>query len=407
MFAVDPTPSYGTPTAETANRDTSSRRTIADLITHDLRVDVGTPVGRVIKLFEKNPDFDAVAVVGGEYPRMVSRPRFFRELGKRFGYALLEKQPVAAIAEDGSTAKASADPVGVVAIALERETARIYDDILVVDGNELCGLVSFRALMSHHKDLLVRSIAERGVLEDRARGLEELNRMQSEFMSNMTHELRTPVNTILGLVELLKGEDSLSASHSKHLNVLSTRAAELGGIINNILDRHRLDAGALLPDCEEVDVFSLLEEMFDAFEPMAIAKGLGLRIHFAQALKRPFPTDLAFVRRIVTNLLSNAIKFTPFGTVTLFGDRTQDLLTLGVSDTGVGIDAADFDRLFTRFGQLDATRAKRHAGTGLGLSIVKSLVDQLGGHVEVKSEAGRGASFTVILPAARLGYETR
>jgi hypothetical protein len=165
-------------------------RTIAELISHDLRVDEQTPVGRVIRLFEENPEFDAVAVVGGRHPRMVSRPRFFRELGKRFGYALLEKQPAASIAEDGSTAQASADPVEVVALALERDTARIYDDILVVEGRELRGLVSFRALMSHHKDLLVRSIAERSVLEDKARGLEELNRLQSEFMSNMTHELR-------------------------------------------------------------------------------------------------------------------------------------------------------------------------------------------------------------------------
>ena len=382
-------------------------RTIAELISHDLRVDEQTPVGRVIKLFEDNPQFDAVAVVGGRHPQMVSRPRFFRELGKRFGYALLEKQPVASIAEDGSTAQASADPVEVVALALERDTARIYDDILVVEGRELRGLVSFRALMSHHKDLLVRSIAERSVLEDKARGLEELNRLQSEFMSNMTHELRTPVNTILGLVDLLKGDEGLSATQAQRLGVLSNRATELGGIVNNILDRHRLDAGALLPDCEECDVLTLLEEMHDAFKPMAEAKGLNLRIHFGQALRRPFPTDAAFVRRIVTNLLSNAIKFTPFGAVTLQGDRTDDFLTLGVADTGPGILPADRERLFTRFGQLDATRAKRHAGTGLGLSIVKGLVDQLSGRIEVSSEPGEGARFLVTLPAARLGYETR
>ena len=145
------------------------QRTIAELITHDLRVDAETPVSRVIKLFEKNPDFDAVAVVGGRHPRIVSRPRFFRELGKRFGFALLEKQPVSAIAEDGSTAEAGADPVEVVALALERDTSRIYDDILVVEGAEVRGLVSFRALMSHHKELLLRSMAERSVLEDKAR----------------------------------------------------------------------------------------------------------------------------------------------------------------------------------------------------------------------------------------------
>jgi len=385
----------------------AKHRTIAELISHDLRVDEQTPVGQVIKLFEDNPQFDAVAVVGGRHPRMVSRPRFFRELGKRFGYALLEKQPVSSIAEDGSTAQASADPVEVVALALERDTARIYDDILVVDGRELRGLVSFRALMSHHKDLLVRSIAERSVLEDKARGLEEMNRLQSEFMSNMTHELRTPVNTILGLVDLLKGDDGLSATQAQRLGVLSNRASELGGIVNNILDRHRLDAGALLPDCEECDVLTLLEEMHDAFKPMADAKGLGLRIHFGHALRRPFPTDAAFVRRIVTNLLSNAIKFTPFGAVTIEGDRTDDLLILGVADTGPGILPADRERLFTRFGQLDATRAKRHAGTGLGLSIVKGLVDQLSGRIEVSSEPDEGARFLVTLPAARLGYETR
>jgi two-component system sensor histidine kinase/response regulator len=113
------------------------------------------------------------------------------------------------------------------------------------------------------------------------------------------------------------------------------------------------------------------------------------------------------VRRIVTNLLSNAIKFTPFGAVTLEGDRTDEILTLGVADTGPGILPADRERLCTRFGQLDATRAKRHAGTGLGLSIVKGLVDQLSGRIEVRSEPGEGARFLVALPTARLGYETR
>ncbi len=383
------------------------QRTIAKLITHDLRVDAETPVSRVIKLFEKNPDFDAVAVVGGRHPQIVSRPRFFRELGKRFGFALLEKQPVAAIAEDGSTAEAGADPVEVVALALERDTSRIYDDILVVEGAEVRGLVSFRALMSHHKELLLRSMAERSVLEDKARGLEEINRMQSEFMSNMTHELRTPVNTILGVVELIRGEENLTPALSKHITVLSTRARELGGIVNNILDRHRLDAGAMLPDCDEVDVFGLLHEMVDAFEPLAVAKGLSLQINFAASVRDPFPTDSAFVRRILTNLLSNAIKFTQYGRVTLEASRTPDVLQVSVSDTGIGIASEDLGRLFTRFGQLDATRAKRHAGTGLGLSIVKGLVEQLDGHVDVKSEPGQGTAFTVLLPAARIGYAIR
>jgi len=234
-----------------------------------------------------------------------------------------------------------------------------------------------------------------------------MNRMQSEFMSNMTHELRTPVNTILGVVELLRGENNLTPAQAKHISVLSTRASELGGIVNNILDRHRLDAGAMLPDCDEVDVFELLHETVEAFEPLAAAKGLTFQIHFAAAVKRPFPTDSAFLRRILTNLLSNAIKFTQYGRVVLEADRTDEVLQVSVSDTGTGIATADMERLFTRFGQLDSTKAKRHSGTGLGLSIVKGLVDQLGGQVDVRSEAGQGAAFTVTLPAAKIGYATR
>jgi signal transduction histidine kinase len=378
--------------------DDVSGGSIRELVANTLSIRPDAPVKRAVQLFEDAPDADAIAVVGADEPRLLSRARFFLKLGRRFGYALFENREVSLLAEEAASVDAGADPVAVIALALERPPARIYDDIIVVDDRAFCGLVSMRALMAHHKDLLAASIAERGLLERRAQALQEINRLQSEFMSNMTHELRTPINTILGLVELLRSaDDALLGASRQRVELLGSRARELLGIVNNVLDRYRLDAGAMQPLIEDVELQPLLEEALQAAEPLAVGKPVRLLLRL-EALPRWFRTDPAFVRRIVTNLLGNAVKFTEAGTVTLEAQADAASLTIHVRDTGIGIRPADRERLFARFTQLESTKSKRHAGTGLGLSIVKSLVDALGGTIAVSSQLGSGAVFRVSLP---------
>lgn len=374
--------------------------TIADLISSALRVTGETPIAEVVRLFEKHAEADSIAVSDGASLGLVVRPRFFLQLGKRFGYSLFEHRPVRLLSEEGSTVEASSEPVEVVTLALGREPSRIYDDLLVVEQGRYLGTVSMRTLMTHHKDVLRASMAELSELDQRNRQLAELHRAQGEFMANMTHELRSPLNIMLGVANLLAGDPDLGPEPRRLVDMLGARGQELLGIIDNILDLARLEAGRMQPLCEPVDIATLLEERLRGAEALVLGKPVRMSMKLLN-LPAAFSTDPVFLRRIVTNLLSNAAKFTDSGSIVLGAAGDGRRLSLHVSDTGVGIRAADLPRLFTRFTQLEATKTKRHAGTGLGLAIVKGLVDELHGTVAIESREGLGTTVSVSLPDGR------
>jgi signal transduction histidine kinase len=380
----------------------SSRvRGILELVTTSLLVKGATPISQVVKLFEKNPGLDSIAVLDGLRLGMVARSRFFLELGRRFGFALFENRSVSLLMEEGSTVEADMDPVEVISLATRREDARIYDDILVVEAGRYVGTVSMRSLLAHHKDLLMASMGEVALLEERMRGLEELNRMQSEFVANMTHELRTPVNTILGLAQSLLGPGaSPEEKRRDQARLILSRGLDLLAVIDNILDVSKLEAGAMEPLVEDVSVEPLLRSAASAIVPLLQGRPLRGVIRF-RSLPASFHTDPVLLKRILSNLLSNAAKFTDMGTITLAAEGDGGALTISVRDTGAGIEAQDMQRLFKRFAQLEATKTKRHQGTGLGLAIVKGLVDLLGGSVFAESEPGKGTTFTIRLVDAR------
>ena len=373
-------------------------RRIEELVTNEACIAADKPVRSLVSLFNACPDLDSVGVRDGARIGMVSRSRFFLQLGRRFGYALFENRPVQLLMEEPSTVEASQDPVEVIGLATQREPARLYDDILVLKEGAFRGLVSMRSLMAHHKDLLFASFDEVAALDARNRQLEEVNRIQSEFVANMTHELRTPLNTILGVTEIMRRDPKLPQSHLKNLDRLSGRSLDLLGIVNNLLDISSLQAGALEPYPEEIDLVPFLEESVASAEALLAGRPLQVSLQLG-TLPSHFVTDPVFLRRILGNLLSNAVKFTDEGKVTLYAAADRGRLVLEVRDTGVGIAAADCERLFSRFTQLESTRSKRHAGTGLGLFIVKGFVRQLGGEVGVQSTPGQGSTFTVCLPS--------
>jgi signal transduction histidine kinase len=373
-------------------------RTVADLVTSRLSAPGATPIGEVVRLFERNPEVDSLAVVNGsgEGARLVSRARFFLQLGKRFGYSLFENRPVDLLAEEGSTVEASADPVEVIQLATQREDARIYDDILVLQQGRYVGTVSMRSLLAHNKDLLLASLAEVGALDSKYRELQELNRLQAEFMANVTHELRSPVNAILGLLQVMGLDAQLPDRHQRTLSALRLRAQDLATLIDNVLDAARLEAGALEPILEDVPLEPLLLDVLGAAEALVGAKPVEVRPAF-RGLPPTLSTDAVYLKRILTNLLSNAVKFTDSGHIALHAAPGPGCLVIQVSDTGAGIPPQDLPRLFERFVQGGSARQRR-GGTGLGLTIVKGLLAQLGGSIEVASRVGVGTTFTLRLP---------
>jgi signal transduction histidine kinase len=372
--------------------------TIGALVTTDICVPADAEVRRVIDLFEAEPGLDSIAVIlAPGRVGLVSRTRFFLQLASRFGFSVFENRPIGRLTEEGSVVQAGDAPVDVVQLALHREPSRIHDDIIVMDGSRYRGLVSMRSLMVHHKDLLASSLAELASLDEKHRELQEVSRIQSEFVANMTHELRSPLNVILGVARVLAGDPGITASQRRNLAVLMGRGHDLLTIVDNLLDLSKIEGGAMEPLTEAVDVETFLQDVVAATEPLLAGRPVHLRVSF-RALPKAFVTDPQLLRRILDNLLSNAVKFTEYGTITLAASGEGRDLVLSVIDTGIGIRSEDMSRLFRRFTQLEASKTKRRPGTGLGLAIVKGLVDALEGSLSVESQPGAGSIFTVRLP---------
>jgi signal transduction histidine kinase len=228
----------------------------------------------------------------------------------------------------------------------------------------------------------------------------ELDRMKDQFVSTISHELRTPITAIIGYLELmLDGEaGDLTEQQVRFLEIVSRNSERLFRLVNDILTVARIDAGRLTLEPAQVDLVALAAGEVESARAAADVKDVELCfVTTDEALS--LWADPMRLGQLLGNLLSNAVKFTRNGgTVTLAVDRRDDTAVVEVSDTGVGIPADEVDRLFERF--FRASTAATEQGTGLGLSIVKSIVDAHGGSMSVRSEEGDGTTFVVELPIA-------
>ena len=378
-------------------------RRIAELIYTRRSVRGDMPVEQVMKLLEAEPQLDALATVEADRSfGLVLRSRLTQQLGRQFGYALFGRKPVHIFNEAEFLAcDADEEPARVIAQAAQRGASAIYDDIVVTQGGGYHGLVSMRLLMAHSKDLLARSMAEVDALEVQNQKLDQVNRAQREFVANITHELRAPLNTMLGVANLLSLDPALPDARQHDVRMLLNRGRDLLGLVNNLLELHRLESGDVQPQPSATYLSDLLDDCLDAARYLVLDRPVEL-VHEYAALPQCVLLDSVLLRRILTNLLSNAAKFTSQGRVTLSARFCQERLELGVSDTGIGIAEADLPKLFRKFTQLETAKTKRHAGTGLGLVIVRDLVTLLGGSVSVESSYGTGTTFRVSIPAAQL-----
>lgn len=362
------------------------------------------PVADVVKLFDAEPSLDALATreQDGGFG-LVLRSRMTQELGRQFGYALFARKPIHFFNEAHFLAcDADDDPVQVISEATKRPASSIYDDIVVTTRGDYHGLVSMRLLMAHSKDLLARSMAEVDALEIRNRRLDELNRAQREFVANVTHELRAPLNTMLGVANLLSLDAELPSARQRDVQMLLSRGRDLSSLVNNLLELHRLESGEVKPRPSPTPIHELLEDCVEATRYLVLDRPVEL-VSECVELPESCVVDGVLLRRVLTNLLSNAAKFTDRGSVTLGAVARGPELELSVRDTGVGIKAEDLPRLFQKFTQLEPSKTKRHAGTGLGLVIVRDLVELMRGRVEVSSSFGVGSTFTVRLPLGAAG----
>jgi PAS domain S-box-containing protein len=236
---------------------------------------------------------------------------------------------------------------------------------------------------------------------DAARGAAEAaNRAKSEFLANMSHEIRTPMNAILGFADLLERGDLPAAEQRDYLATIRRNGQGLLALINDILNLSKIESGSLRLETETVDLRPELEHVQRTLAPLALQKGLDLRLELSIDCPRRLATDPARLQQILINLVGNAIKFTQSGWVCLraVAGANQQRLVLQIEDTGIGIPLDKQTEIFQPFSQADSSTTRRFGGTGLGLAISRRLAEMLGGEITLRSAPGEGSVFSVDLP---------
>ncbi len=259
-------------------------------------------------------------------------------------------------------------------------------------------------LLGAIQDVTARRAADQALL--RLEAAEAASAAKTAFLANMSHEIRTPMNAVIGLSYLLD-QTELDGEQRACLSKIQMASRSLLGVINDVLDVSKIEAGEMTLDESPFRLDELLHELREWMAPQAEAKGLVLALEADPAVPRELVGDAQRIRQVFTNLLSNALKFTAQGRIDLHihaEERGPERVVLRceVSDTGIGIPEEVQARLFTPFTQADTSTTRRYGGTGLGLSIVRHLTELMGGEVGIHSRVGAGATFWLTLPL-RLG----
>lgn len=284
------------------------------------------------------------------------------------------------------------------------ESGDLKHEVSPEGGDELGRLASSFNRMAKALDL---KVAE---LEAANYELSRLDTLKNEFLANTSHELKTPLNGIVGLAESLMdgAAGAMNDDARRNLSLISLSGRRLLRLVNDILDIARIKNGEVRLDLREVDVSAVVRLVIALFEPLARKKGIAIeadvepQCYFVRA-------DEDRLQQILFNLVDNAIKFTDSGRVriSVSGSAGDRMTAIEVSDTGTGIAAEDHERIFEYFAQADGSTSRRYGGTGLGLAIVRYLVELHGGSISLRSSWGEGSVFRVTLPASPAGDDRR
>jgi len=291
----------------------------------------------------------------------------------------------------------------VLAVPLIREE-RIVGALVVrrkAPGEFLPAVVDLLQTFASQSVLAIENARLFEQVQETSRELEIASRHKSQFLANMSHELRTPLNAIIGYSEMLQeeAEETDADAFLPDLQRINAAGKRLLGLINDILDLSKIEAGRMDLFLESFEVGQLVQDVQAIVQPLVDKNGNTLVVSCPDDVGA-MRADLTKVRQTLFNLLSNAAKFTEHGTITLTVERkSDDWLTFAVSDTGIGMTEEQLGRLFEAFSQAEASTRSKYGGTGLGLAISRHFCRLMGGDLTVTSVYGQGSTFTVQLPA--------
>ncbi len=325
---------------------------------------------------------------------------------------LWNKQALRALALDGDVAGAVSAEAVSAGLAQIRTGGRLPQQFVAPSGEVFeTGIGSVpsdgEVIVFHEITHRIRAeeLLRKSVIE-----AEAANMAKSSFLATMSHELRTPMNGILGMARVLSNTP-LDNEQGAYLDTIRVSGESLLGIINDVLDLSKIEAGHMEIENVEYRISDLTHEVTALLAPTARAKGIDLAAFVDPQLASTMRGDPLRVRQILTNLIGNAIKFTEEGGVSLWVDRVESEgrphLRVRVSDTGMGIPESKRERLFKRFSQVDASTTRTHGGTGLGLALCREFVSLMNGFIDCESSPGAGSTFVVLLPLTEVGVEAQ
>jgi PAS domain S-box-containing protein len=255
-------------------------------------------------------------------------------------------------------------------------------------------------LVCAQQDVTTRKTQERALIQAKEEA-EAANRAKSAFLATISHEMRTPLNGLLGMAQAM-AMAPLDPAQRERLEIVRQSGEGLLAILNEVLDISKIEAGKLTLEDGEFDVTDVAQAAYSTFQAVAENKGLAFALRVQPKARGAYRGDPMRVRQILYNLVSNALKFTDRGSVAIIVGRRAGQLQIQVRDTGIGMTAEQQARLFQAFEQAEASTTRRYGGTGLGLAICRELTELMKGRIRVKSAPGSGASFTVVLPLPKI-----
>lgn len=244
----------------------------------------------------------------------------------------------------------------------------------------------------------------RNVMQQRRteRALQEVSLRRDEFLATVSHELRTPMNAVIGLAHILSKSTTMTPKEKEYVHTLKQSADSMMSLINGLLDVSKFESGDMELEEIEFSLPELVETTLKIAGAGAREKKLELKTSYSAGVRKYYMGDPQRIRQIVSNLVANAVKFTDAGRVAVGvsaepGDR-QSMVSIEISDTGIGIPEDKLEAVFDKFVQADSSNTRKYGGTGLGLSIAKAFVEQMGGTITVKSRVNFGTTFLIRLP---------